>query len=415
MFRASKTLLCALAADVSLASRQTGTVVNVLDSIGSLLQTHEASASGAVHSRVMNNLRVLASITPDQKASLEDALGKVIFEIDKNVLPKIEGGLADTADAISTTISELTEATNRAVQHKIEAVDADSAWFACIRKEKGDLEAIETSTKELQTSRSSDVATCQIQQDLLAVGFSATPQLPDFDCDFSLTDNCDDQVSNYRKTVGDMVSALHSDMTESQSKYTDAKNKCADATDKTAAQSNAHDTLKEVWNVQRRECQESHESRLLRMCSFGTELQRKCMKATAYTTLIDEVEKVNGGEHSQPDREQEWHTTQITKCMINAIIAGGEIDAKALDDCDKLVTSVGELDRQETAFADRMTAEKFTCSEKDTAITFKGETWDVPEGEVDELASEQYKPISDYAPEVTLTENASPFTFCRGK
>jgi len=380
--------------------------MNMMDSIGSLLRTHEASANDAVHSRVMNNLRLLASITPFQSDSMKEVLKTVITDIEANVETKITADLEGTRNAIAETINQLKVATTTAGEDKTKADNADNNWFNCIREEKAFRQEIEEADAATKNSRSNEGVPCQQQQDLAA--FQASPQLENFDCDFS-TGDCDGQLTNYRTQVTSMLSGLKDELSNKQADYDVAKTACQQAVDDTTAQSSAHDEKIVEWNSKQTECQSIHTSRLLTMCNFGTALQRKCMTAAAYTNLIEEVERVDGGGHSQPDREQEWKTTQLTKCMLKEVMGGGSIDANTLKTCDTDASSVGDLDKMQDDFA--ATAEKFTCSEE--TITFGDRTWTVPEGEAPSASDYTY--TTPYAVEVDLRENSRAFSFCGGK
>lgn len=101
-----------------------------------------------------------------------------------------------------------------------------------------------------------------------------------------------------------------------------------------------------------------------------------------------------------------------TKCLLSKVVAGTELDATALGDCETAVNfdgDVGVLDEKEAEFAELTSSEKFTCNE--ATITFGGETWEVPQG--DAPASSEYvsKP---FTPEVSLAEESSPFALCSG-
>jgi len=357
---------------------------------------------------VMNNLRLMASTTPGQSGSMTDALTTVISEIEQNVVTKIQEGFSGTQAAIGTTIDELSASTQTAVDHKSQADDDDDTYFNCIRDEKAKREKIEEDEAAMTQSRSNEDEPCQSQQD--SAGFQASPQLTTFLCDISTHSNCIQQMTNYKSQVNGMVSGLKSDLSDKKGLYATAKGLCDAAVASTLAKSNAHDASIQAWQIKRGECQKGHEDLRIAQCSFGTELQRKCTKATAYTNLLAEVDQVGGGVHSQPDREQEWKTTQLTICMLTAVAEGGSIDADTLNDCDRDATSVGELDRRQTAFEGLMTAEKFTCSE--STITFLGQVWNVPEGEAPP-SSEYF--ASDFSPQVDLVEGSSAFSFCRGK
>jgi len=411
MLRASKTLLCALLADVSLASRQTGTVVNVIDSIGSLMQKHKSSASSAVDAKVLSNLRLLASITPGQSDSLNTALTKVIADITADVDSKIINGFAGTQSSINTKISDLDLQTKVAVEKKVAADNADTVWFNCVDKERELRINIEAANAAEISSRSNSLEACQVEED--SRGFEQSITLTKFTCDISQNQNCNEQVANYRTVVEGMVTSLTSDFEGAQKVHNDAHLACVASQDDLASKQSAHSDLQVDWNSKRSECRANHETRQVSMCTFGTSLQNKCTRKTAYDTLIAEVDMVNGGEHSQPDREQEWTTTSVTKCMLQKVIDGGAIDAATMDACHldvKFATQVGVLDRQTTQYNALTTEDKFTCSE--TTISFAKTTqWNVPQDA--EPASEDYTRTA-FSPPVDLNEMAPPFSWCAG-
>jgi len=167
-----------------------------------------------------------------------------------------------------------------------------------------------------------------------------------------------------------------------------------------------------AYNEQKETCLENHETRQLAICQFGTDLQQKCSDVFAYNSLMAEVDQINGGVHSQPDRESEWQTTQVTKCMLGEIIAGHDISDTILTTCEDNVnfgTQVGVLDRKQSDFAAQTTADKFTCAEE--TITFNdGTTWETPTGQ--DPHSSDYV-VVPFAPQVdVLTPPA--FSFCTG-
>ena len=110
MLRASKAILCALAADVATLSSAARTQVNtdgssgaahVMDKIGALLQ-----ARGGAGDEVLNSLRSLAlqKITPGATDSLNEALTKVIAELETEVETKIKSWHHDTQRAVDAAV-----------------------------------------------------------------------------------------------------------------------------------------------------------------------------------------------------------------------------------------------------------------------------------------------------------------------
>ena len=92
---------------------------------------------------------------------------------------------------------------------------------------------------------------------------------------------------------------------------------------------------------------------MFKICSFRTSLHHKYNTASDYNTLVADIDQVNGGDRLQPDREAEWQTTQVTKCMLSEVINSGDITDLALTNCENDVNfalEVGVLDRKPTEF-----------------------------------------------------------------
>jgi len=351
MLRASKAILCALAADVGLSSAArtqlktelSSGVADVMGRIGALLQTR-GGAEGEV-----SKLRALAleMITPGATDSLNEALAKVIVQLETEVETKIKSWHLDTGRAVDAAVDALTGATTNAVAEKGTADELDGAWNSCVRDEKAKRVAIEEAEEDLQQARNSQIE--------------------------PVPDGAKADVVAKQSALGDATSA---------------------------------------WQDARRNCLEKHESRHVALCFFGKALQRKCGKVTEYRDLIGEIEKVNGGGYSRPDRGEEWKAVAATKCMLSKVIAGSEITATTLDACESAINfdrDVGVLDKKTGEFATLTSPAIFTCDEE--TITFGGETWEVPTGEAP--ASSEYV-VRPFSLAVSLDEDSSPFALCSG-
>jgi len=413
--RAFKTLFVALSADFashSLAARQNlkveaaSSVANVMDKITGLLQAHGGNTE------VLASLKLFAveRITPGATDSLNEILHKVISEIEQNVESKIKSGHVNTQYAIDERIADLRSGTSQAVDRKVEADDADNAWFNCVRNEKAALVAVEEAERALAQSRSEVNEPCQLQEDRSAFSFKVDKDKLKFYCDIAEYGNCDEQLKNYKSQITNMRSALQYDMNVKEQSYKRAKQRCDAAKADLVEKQSARDGASAEWSSQRRQCLEKHEPRQVAMCIFGTTLQAKCDKVAAYKMLMSQIDQEKGGEFSHPDRVAEWRTTSLTKCLLSKVVDGYEIDNAALDACEKAIDfaeEVGELDRQTATFEKLTTDAMFTCEEKD--IKFRGQTWEVP-GDYQPQSS-QYV-VKDFFAEVSLATGTSPFSFC---
>jgi len=374
-------------------------VAQVMQSIGSLLKQRGDSPVDLISK---------FAITPGVTGSLNDALNTVIQDLEQNVESKIRDGPRASQVAIDESIDQVQQTTDKAVEQKADADGKDNTWFNCVRSEQAKRTAIEDAEKALQDSRTLEGEKCQVQADTKDFAFTA-PGSYDFFCDIQEHGNCDQQLTNYQAQIDEMVSGLQSDFDAAKERFTVAKQGCDEAKADHVQKQSEHDTAIEQWDTQRAECMQNHEDRQVSMCLFGAELQLKCAAVTAHEEL---VEKANGAgsEHSEADRREEWATVSLTKCMLEAVVAGGDVDTTALTACEadaNYERDVGTLDRRESKFNDLTSAEKFSCSE--STITFQGQTWEITN---DGKTSSDYRVVEDYHPEVNLAEGSLPFGFC---
>jgi len=411
----SKIVLGAFALKVGLASRhnlkvdKTDTFGNVVEKIGALIQAKDKHAA---NSKAIDNLRMIAAITPDANPLLVESLTQVIADITNDVDSKIISGFRASQNAVVASIASLTDATREAVTQKGHAVAADKTWLDCVDNEKSKRVAIEKAVIDRDAANAATVAPCQQQEE--SKTFTSDPMAANtlgFACDISASDECTVKQTAWEAMVDGIVTKLNADLGKAREAWTEAKNSCDAAVAHADLMEHARAGAVEAWKETRHACQVQHETRQLGLCHFGEALQNKCEKVDMYHSLIAEVDAINGGAHSEPDRAAEWKTTQVTKCMLQKVVDGVDLDASALDFCETTVDyagSVGVFDRKQNDFATQTSETNFSCHEK--TITFNGIIWHVPEGEP---ASSAYT-SEPFHPQVSLAVGTQPFTWCGG-
>jgi len=415
MLRACRALLLTIAADVATVSSGQrvgpvhGGLIHVVDRITSLLESR-----GMAKTEVMGSLHALAlqGITPGAADSMNEILTRVIYEIEQKVETKIKAGHASTQTAINEKITDLEAATTAVVTEKKKADGLDVAWFQCIAAEKAKRVDIENAEEALKKAQQAQIAPCKLQNDRRYFDTDPNADKYNFACNFNDGDHCDTQMKSWQAEVDQLVSGTESGAQYATAQWTEAKAACDQAKADVAAAESALEAANAAWGAQRRQCLAAHESRVVAMCIFGAHLQRKCEMAAAYSDLIAEVNKKNGGEHSHSDRMSEWQGTAVAKCMLKQVTEGKEITSAGLDACYQSVNfdrDVGVLDQKESTFADLTSPAKFTC--KDSTISFYGQTWEVPEG--DAPHSSEYVTKS-FQPAVSVAVDTAPFAFCGG-
>lgn len=404
---AGRALLFTLSSGGVLGARTTPRAPNAaqaIQSIGSLLQNHDGTFS-----QVMGEIRALASqaYTPGVDDSLQESLSTVVSDIEQNVESKLIAAFVSMQSEVDSAIAGLEASTMSVVEKSATAIDWDNSWFNCVRQEKSMLAGAEAAEEALQSSRSSVTEPCQLQEDRASYANSPL-DTPNFHCDISEQGNCDAQVENFRLQVSSMIDGVVSDLRAKQELYNEAKGECDAANADVVEKQSEHDTALVAFEERKEECMRTHETRQLSMCLFGTALQQKCEQVSAYHEILGEIDS-SEGLLSLSSLQAEWQTAAVVKCMLSKVIAGIQIDAAALSDCEGTVDfeqQVGQLDRKEAAFDGLVTPDKFTCSE--STITFRGQTWEIVGPH-----SSDYR-VEDWSPAVSLAEGSAPFTFCEG-
>jgi len=384
MLRVSKTLLCASAARVVLAVRQnvkvdkTGTLVNVVEKIGALIQAQDTNAAD---SKAIDNIRMLAAGTPQVDEELADSLRNVITQIELTVDGKIQQAFTDTQTAVTLAISHLDTETEKLMTDKVEADTLDSAWIACVEDEQSALVAVENAKTEAEAAYAATIVPCQQQEDRRMFtsdpnqGITAEAKPLAFDCDLDIEGNCPSNQMQYNQMVKGIVNKLNTDATTAIASWTEAKVACVEATRIKDLKVGVHTTAVSTWSSQKASCQQPFEDRKTEMCKFGGAFQNKCAKVDAYNDLITKVDGDNS-DHSESDRQLEWQTTHVTKCMLQKVILKIALDTQSLAACEDEVTydvDVGTLNRKKEEFDSFTTPAKFSCSEE--TINFNGESW----------------------------------------
>jgi len=376
----------------------------VVENIGALIQTKDKSG-------VLDNLRMLVAETPGQKDALNEALGEVIKELQENVDAKIKNAFRSTQATVDTKIQDLEKATQTAVERKTVANTADRNLFECVAIERSNRVAFENAVDAASAAEDATVAPCELQESRKIFNSAPADTSNGMTCDFENAANCQTKYNEYKEKVENMVTKLRSDAAKAEGLWTDAKTKCDTAVAFAEGKEQDRKNANGVWLVQKEVCQKRHEERVLSLCSFGSALQTKCEKVGHYNDIIAEVDAVNAGPNSEKDRQAEWKTTSVTKCMLTKIIEGVDLDAAAMTACENAVDykgSVGTFDRMHEQFKTHTTEAKFTC--KELTMTFNnGEVYHMPTS--DAPASAEYT-IEAFKPEVNLKVGTPAFTIC---
>jgi len=268
---------------------------------------------------------------------------------------------------------------------------------------------VEEAEQNLKDSRSNTEEPCQREQDLSSFSYDADVSKFVFECDMSRDRGCRNAFRSFDQGVDGVLSDLRAKESKHSSDHQSAKEACKAARDDVVRKQNDLDNKKGEWEAQGEECDDKHEERNTAMCLFGLKLKTKCESVGDYQALIGDVDKVNGGVYSHPDRVQQWRAAHVTKCMLGKVVSDFEINSATMSECDGTVdfdTQVGKIDKKAGVVSDLTKPESFTCQEK--TIKFYGQTWDIPEG--DGKSSDYVRRA--WEPEINFDKDSPPFAFC---
>jgi len=382
---------------MGLKAGKSAPVSQVLTDVAAMLQAHQDDS--AVSHEVN-------TATPGSVDSLNAALEQTISEIEEQVHTQIIASRDATQAEINKRIEDLIKGNTDLVNQKATADAADDEWMQCVSNEKDMAKNIEDATAALEQARETRSTTCQLQEDNRHFSYQTDPAQIRFQCDISLSPehNCDVQWQEFEY---DLEVAWESFIDE-----VDSAVGVHDAHAYACQQAEADERAKEAslgraigqYKKQHQICLDTQEARRLAMCNFETEYRGKCDLVTKYLNLMEEIDTEDGSDYSHPDRVQEWTLTSTTICLLRKIIETSAVDTTHVDECQAAAnTEHLNLERQRQRFTELTTEPNYSCAE--TAITFLGETWDLPASAPEPPApSASYRRVP-FHPEL-------PFSFC---
>jgi len=356
----------------------------------------------------LNKFQALAQITPGAQESLKNALSSVITDIDKNVIALISDAHKDTQTEIDNRIHALKLSTTKTSDQKTNADAADKQWLDCVEDEKQKRIAVETATSALRQAQQDLIKPCQDRD--ASSAFSTAADELSFSCDFSKHENCPVQLQNFKTQIANLIAGVKSDMQQKEATYAGFKAECAA---KQTAMLDAKQALSDstaAWQSKREQCISKHEDRGVSICLFGSALHGKCSAIAAYDSLMLKID-AEGSVYSHQDRVEEWETATITKCMLDAVANGKQIDQAALTTCEQSLDfggAIGVLEKYKASYDASTSSDKYpyTCAAE--SVKFFGSTWEVPQG--DAPSSSDYIQ-HDFAPNFRPA-GEFPFALC---
>lgn len=389
---------------------------HAVEQIAALLQPHlhDRGASVSKLRKTMHGVHLSTQVAEDQATpgaadALNKALTGVITQIGEKVDIKIIQDHKATNIEIGRRVNNVVKKTTDAVGRFSEAKSLDQTWVTCVGSEKTKLSDAERATRLLQGAVATRNTECRAHAKTRNVKWDV--ETPSFECQVS--DRCKQGGKSFSKQVAEIRSFLSSQAVDADDKYDKTLASCRAAKTAVTEADTANDQARSALEKQRSECEDLVEIRQTAMCLFGLKLQEKCGMLEKYKSLLGDVETVDGGVYSHPDRESQWSATHIVKCMLQNIISGTPLNSGSMNACAATVNfadSVGLMDYKKKDIESATTPDNFSCDEKE--ISFSGSGWTIPDAE--DATSDGYM-MTRLAYEVALTSNSAPFAFCNAE
>merc|ERR1719330_815729 len=124
------------------------------------------------------------------RPALNQALTKVMEEIESIVDQKIKEDHKNTQTAIDSKVQIIGQRTQVAKEHHQTAKQDDEEWFMCVAQERNMLVTVEKAEQDLKDSRSNTEEPCQREQDLSSFSYDADVSKFVYTCDMSTDNGC---------------------------------------------------------------------------------------------------------------------------------------------------------------------------------------------------------------------------------
>merc|ERR1719277_2040977 len=187
-----------------------------------------------------------------------------------------------------------------------------------------------------------------------------------FQCDISLSPehNCDVQWQEFLTDFETVYEAFLDEVDVAVEVHDGHAQACQQAENDVKAKESRLSTATKRYEEQHQRCMDDSESRKQSMCNFETKYMSKCDSKNAYADLVREIESVDGGDYSHPDRVHEWTTTSTMICLLQKITETSMVDTTHVDDCEAEVnTDHLKLAMQQQRFTELTTEPNYDCAE----------------------------------------------------
>jgi hypothetical protein len=345
-----------------------------------------------------------SAVTPEVKATID----KLIKIIEDSIELKLKHDHNSSQQEVTDKVKAIKDAADSVVDFHTKAKDADGAWMECVAGEKKLAEDAEAAGASSDATKEDKDKKCG-ESDAANTWSATVPEnLATLTCDLS-QGNCATEYAEYKRKLQEWADGLQTTIDVKKTEYENSKASCDEATRTDVAATGSNTQAVTAWENERVHCEGLHTDREVAICVFGEKLQDKCAAKADYDKLVAAID-ANAGVESEAERENEWASMMLLKCMLKKHKNDAEFDEANMASCqadNSYVAEVGTLDKKAEEVAALMTT--FTCQEA-TVTFFNGKTCTKPTGSLPTSAG--YSCETAFTPSFTSDAASPSFAFC---
>jgi len=348
----------------------------------------------------------IAGVTPGAADAFNSAV--TTTDIQAQVIQKIKDGFVATQTKLDQSMANLESAGGTADQAKKAGDEADQANFECVAEQQRKLKTAEDADEALENAKEEEQKACQLQEDNKGFAYSSDVS-PSFECDHGVAGQCDDAIAGFEAELNKMSGDASSQLGAAQEHYNALKAACDKRKEETVAAQGVLTAANDAFHTQKAQCETLNSDASVKMCSYGTAVQAKCVAEGEFQTLVAATNEANdkANANSEVDRIQEWISAATTKCMLGKSAEkglGGALDSEDLNQCQateaQYAEAVGTLDRHDGEF--KQVSGSNPCADGPISF-FNGQAWNQGPRSTD------YS-LVEFRPALLL--DGTPFFFC---
>lgn len=301
---------------------------------------------------------------PIVSAGTAAAIDSMVASIDANIEREVTFAHRDSQRAVQDVVAKLREATTLLVHMHTKGVASDTAWVACVGKEKELAQELGLLENQTDGMKSEQNTACDVRTQVRAI-LGAEERALD-------TDGTTVQNANHWWGVQDAK------INEAHLTFERLKQACRTKRDEFEDHILSVSNKRVSFMSQRRLCMDLATQKQLDRCEFDDLYVLKCSTLEEYKALIVDLNAKKTGIHSEAALKSQWEAAETMKCFLKRLQDGEPASMPTLTTCRSGVNygaDVGSVDTLAAQVDILTSGTNFTCNEN--SIAFNGTTWTI--------------------------------------